>query len=1057
MRVKRLPSASFTVAVLVSFVISGCSETPTAPTNDGSVTRLDTISTINCTEGTYRKCSTDYPGVCAEGEQSCLASGFWGSCEPTILPNSQPERCTNNADDDCDGFVDEADMDCVSCTANESRDCTAIAFGICTDGQQICNEEQTWGVCGPKIRPGAVQEDCGNGLDDDCDDKTDAADEDCEACTPDAQRECNSGLDGICGAGTQICNVKKLWGPCVANVQPNQHLEDCTNHLDDDCDGAVDGADTDCQACQPTDPAQNCPTGLPGICSTGTQTCGKDNTWGSCTPNVLAGTQQENCNLEGDEDCNGSADQFDPACFECQPSGLPLNCFTGLPGICNSGEKKCQSDGTWEALCTPLIAVGNQSENCNNGTDDDCDGKADGADSDCYDCTPATTQPCDTPLPGVCKAGQRTCLTNGTWETTCTGLIAVGSRQENCTNGTDDDCDGKADGADSDCYDCNPGATQSCSTGLPGVCSTGQRSCQTDGSWETACTPTVTPNSRVENCTNGSDDDCDGKTDGADSDCYDCTPGTTKTCSTSLPGVCSSGQQKCLSNGTWETTCTPLIAPNSQAENCTNSVDDDCDGNIDGSDSDCFECTPGTKQTCNTGLSGVCSAGANTCLSNGSWSTTCVPLIAPYSRAENCTNGTDDDCDGRTDAADDDCFECTPGATQGCSTGLPGVCSTGEKSCLTNGTWSTTCTATITVGSQPENCTNGRDDDCDGRTDSADSDDCCFSGATQECDAGNAFCMGMESCVNNVWGSCVLNTESEAAWDNTCNGVDEDCDGVADDGGPENQMQGPTYIVEYLPEAVTNRLIGQSRKALLYSMANGSGSHWGLWDAWVSNPAQMLAMGTQLHVLLNKLTTSTTFFTATDFPPINASTIMIGTPGFPDSRCSYGCLMVIRGSTVKMVNLGGSRASYSINLSSFPWGSPPATTPPTSLRAATTIAYDALRDANNLPYKSDAVAVLVNGSRCWLWSEKAPVLNEIIPGRACFCSGTNQNCPSDAVLNNLDAITYFMGGDGSHALGLASGDTHYSSVIGKEIPGVSVVSYQWSSLPIDAYTCAHPR
>ncbi|MBW2735415.1 MAG: hypothetical protein JRH20_23775 [Deltaproteobacteria bacterium] len=272
----------------------------------------------NCILGTYRKCTTVYAGICAEGEQSCLTSSSWSPCEPQTLPASQPERCTNDVDDDCDGLVDMADGDCVACTSGEPRDCTAVAFGICAEGQQICNDTQTWGVCGPKIRPGAIQEDCDNGLDDDCDDKTDAADEDCEDCTPEATRACSSGLDGVCGAGTQTCGANKLWGLCVANMEPNQRLEDCANHEDDDCDGAVDEADTDCQDCQPTDPPQYCPTGLSGACAAGTQTCDQDNTWGGCTPNVLPGAQVENCDLAGDEDCNGAADQFDPTCI-----GLP--------------------------------------------------------------------------------------------------------------------------------------------------------------------------------------------------------------------------------------------------------------------------------------------------------------------------------------------------------------------------------------------------------------------------------------------------------------------------------------------------------------------------------------------------------------------------------------------------------------------------------------------------------------------------------------------------------------------------------------------------------------
>ncbi|MBW2733269.1 MAG: hypothetical protein JRH20_12820, partial [Deltaproteobacteria bacterium] len=240
-----------------------------------------------------------------------MPSGVWGPCEPTITPGSQSEQCTNHADDDCDGFIDEADMDCVACTPDDSRDCTAIAFGVCAAGQQLCSAEQTWGICGPKIRPGSQQEDCGNGLDDDCDDKVDAADDDCDACTAGMQRPCSSGQLGVCEAGTQTCGANQLWEGCAANVQPNERPENCTNHLDDDCDGAVDLADTDCQPCQAGDPPQSCLTGLPGVCAMGMQSCAADNTWGSCTPNVAVGAQLENCSVAGDEDCDGAADGAD--------------------------------------------------------------------------------------------------------------------------------------------------------------------------------------------------------------------------------------------------------------------------------------------------------------------------------------------------------------------------------------------------------------------------------------------------------------------------------------------------------------------------------------------------------------------------------------------------------------------------------------------------------------------------------------------------------------------------------------------------------------------------
>jgi len=68
------------------------------------------------------------------------------------------------------------------------------------------------------------------------------------------------------------------------------------------------------------------------------------------------------------------------------------------------------------------------------------------------------------------------------------------------------------------CGSCVPGATQSCTTGLPGICSAGTKACQANNTWPATCTQTNQP--AAENCSNGLDDDCDGVADCGDSDCF---------------------------------------------------------------------------------------------------------------------------------------------------------------------------------------------------------------------------------------------------------------------------------------------------------------------------------------------------------------------------------------------------------------------------------------------------------------------------------------------------------------------------------------------------------
>jgi len=60
-----------------------------------------------------------------------------------------------------------------------------------------------------------------------------------------ASSVCSASGIGICSAGKQTCSSSGFWGICVADNTPISEI--CNNNLDDDCDGAIDSNDSDCQ------------------------------------------------------------------------------------------------------------------------------------------------------------------------------------------------------------------------------------------------------------------------------------------------------------------------------------------------------------------------------------------------------------------------------------------------------------------------------------------------------------------------------------------------------------------------------------------------------------------------------------------------------------------------------------------------------------------------------------------------------------------------------------------------------------------------------------------
>jgi len=333
-----------------------------------------------------------------------------------------------------------------------------------------------------------------------------------------------------------------------------------------------------------------------------------------------------------------------------------------------------------------------------------------------------------------------------------------GSPTAEICDGVDNDCDAQTDEG-------NPGGGAACSTGQQGVCAAGTDTCQ---GGIVQCVRNVNPSAEI--CDN-LDNNCDGTVD-------------------SFATACGVGA--CASIGTCTAGSDSCVAGTPTAESC-DGVDNNCNGQTD-------EGNPGGGGACATGQAGVCAAGTQFCQTGA---LACVRNVNPS--AETC-DGLDNDCNGAVDGFATACGVgacaraglCTAGSDS-CTPGAPSaeICDNQDNDC--NGVvdaFSTACgvggcaragVCTLGVNScvagtpSAENCDN-IDNNCNGQTDEGNpgGGGACVTGQPGVCSPGALACQsGAIACVR------LVNPSAEV-----CDGIDNDCTGVVDNGTPDADGDG---------------------------------------------------------------------------------------------------------------------------------------------------------------------------------------------------------------------------------------------------------------------------
>ena len=158
-------------------------------------------------------------------------------------------NCDNFADDDGDGWIDAADPDCTTSTAESGLSFTACNDGADTDGDGLVDSADPQCDSGfDNDEVSASPDDCANGTDDDGDGWADIDDPDCSNAPFNeilpGLTECNDLTDNDGDGDTDSADPDCDDG--FDGSETDSGPDDCDDGIDGDGDGWVDLADPDC-------------------------------------------------------------------------------------------------------------------------------------------------------------------------------------------------------------------------------------------------------------------------------------------------------------------------------------------------------------------------------------------------------------------------------------------------------------------------------------------------------------------------------------------------------------------------------------------------------------------------------------------------------------------------------------------------------------------------------------------------------------------------------------------------------------------------------------------